>query len=846
MSTIDVVVPCYNYGRYLEGCLASVFAQTGVDVRALVIDDASTDDTPDIGRRLTASDSRITFHRHKENRGHVRTYNEGLLEWAAAEYSLLLSADDMLAPGALARATQVMNRCPDVSMAYGMAQYFSGSVTPVVTEAPAFVDTRVISGDEFLRRCFEHGNAVSTPTAVVRTSVQQELGGYSVELPHSGDMEMWMRFAAHGPIGVVSAVQAFYRWHGDNMSYKYRTAQLSDMIEVEQACDSIIARCGDKFPEILTWKSAMHRRFGADCFWISSTAFDLGDIETFRIALEAAERYDPALRRTGDWWKLHGKALLGHTVWALARPTLDTIRAYATGRRLAGPRHGMGSSSAGGRIRRREGLAHPFRDFRYWRAIAGWNSRALPMLSRAGPQIALATAASAAVGVVWHLSREPFGSVVAFGTIALPLFNAPFELCLAFIVLSHFRIPEVFTALFPLHLPEIVAITCLAALCWHLLVTRRIRPFWCSELTLLTMFFGVTTIGVATAIDRPMALAFWSGYFVKVVAITFAVAWLARSPRQFATVIYAFTAAGLAVGGVALWNKVHGIGLVEGTRVTIGRDIGSILGDPNDLAITLLFPTAFALSLAFTRGISSAGRCFGAAGAIVLMLAILATQSSRRADGVARRVRSLRGAAREVEDAVGGRRAHGRRCPLCRGRRPGAGYGRLDRGDRRVGDGQVERLENRSQHGDAASVDWSRHRQLRRPILFLHRRLDGEGDRGAQRLVSGAGRNRLRRPRRLRIDARRHRLQAARRLPATAARRSGARPPRHRHRAGRGIGGLHRVGNLPQPSLRLAGIHPAGVERCRLALRRHRKLRRNPSQENSATFPGHDCGIATA
>jgi len=251
----------------------------------------------------------------------------------------------------------------------------------------------------------------------------------------------------------------------------------------------------------------------------------------------------------------------------------------------------------------------------------------LPMLSRPGPQIALATASSAAVGIVWFLTREPVGSVVAFGLIALPLFNAPFELCLGFIVLSHFRLPEVFPVLRPFRLPELAAIACLAALIWHLAVTRRIRLFWCSELTLITVFFVLMTIGVVTAVDRPLALAFWSGYFVKVAAMTFAVAWLARGPKEFATVTWAVTLAGLAVGCVALWNKIHGIGLVEGTRVTIGRDIGSILGDPNDLALTLLFPTAFALGLAFTHGIPKAGRWFGAATFIILVLAILATQS---------------------------------------------------------------------------------------------------------------------------------------------------------------------------------------------------------------------------
>ena len=101
---VDVVIPCYNYARFLEDCVGSVLSQEGVDVRALIIDDRSGDDTFEVGTNLIRRDSRVLFRRHSQNRGHIATYNEGLLEWVEAEYALLLSADDMLAPGALRRA----------------------------------------------------------------------------------------------------------------------------------------------------------------------------------------------------------------------------------------------------------------------------------------------------------------------------------------------------------------------------------------------------------------------------------------------------------------------------------------------------------------------------------------------------------------------------------------------------------------------------------------------------------------------------------------------------------------------------------------------------------------------
>src|SRR5208337_1578043 len=86
VSTVDVVIPCYNYARYLRRCVQSVLSQSGVDVRVLVIDDASSDDTPQVGNDLAGSDSRVEFRRHEVNRGHIATYNEGLIGWSTAKY----------------------------------------------------------------------------------------------------------------------------------------------------------------------------------------------------------------------------------------------------------------------------------------------------------------------------------------------------------------------------------------------------------------------------------------------------------------------------------------------------------------------------------------------------------------------------------------------------------------------------------------------------------------------------------------------------------------------------------------------------------------------------------------
>jgi glycosyltransferase involved in cell wall biosynthesis len=69
MSRVDVVIPCYKYAHYLHGCVESVLSQEGVEVRVLILDDASPDNTPEVGEELARQDGRVEYRRHAVNRG---------------------------------------------------------------------------------------------------------------------------------------------------------------------------------------------------------------------------------------------------------------------------------------------------------------------------------------------------------------------------------------------------------------------------------------------------------------------------------------------------------------------------------------------------------------------------------------------------------------------------------------------------------------------------------------------------------------------------------------------------------------------------------------------------------
>jgi glycosyltransferase involved in cell wall biosynthesis len=263
MAKIDVVVPCHNYGRYLEQCVRSVLDQSLRDVRVLIIDDASSDDSLQIAEELVHADQRVSIIAHRWNQGHIQTYNEGI-DWLDSDYFLLLSADDMLVEGALARAVAVMDENPDIGLTYGdCAVWHEGSALPAIHPADSYSWSRE---DIVGQMCFSGINFVPTPTAVARTSSQKAVGGYRSSLPHAGDMEMWLRFAGYGAVARIHAVQAIYRKHGSAMSNAYFAAIYPDIRQRRLAFESFFAEYGNRLADLRHLKSQARHTLGQQAF----------------------------------------------------------------------------------------------------------------------------------------------------------------------------------------------------------------------------------------------------------------------------------------------------------------------------------------------------------------------------------------------------------------------------------------------------------------------------------------------------------------------------------------------------------------------------------------------------
>jgi glycosyltransferase involved in cell wall biosynthesis len=331
MTRVDVVIPCYRYAHFLRACVDSVLSQPGVDVRVLILDDASPDDTPAVAGELTRRDPRVEYRRHETNQGHIATYNEGLLGWASGDCVLLLSADDLLAPGALRRAARVLEEHPEVGLVHGRQVFFGDEPGPAQTpEDTVSCPTVVLAGEAFVETCCTGGsNPVATPTAVVRTALQHEAGGYSKALPHTADMELWLRLAARSSVARVEAHQAYKRMHAANMQHEYVRGVLADLRQRQGAFESFFQGDGRRLAGRDRLQALAARRLGEAAFWAASRAFDRGDGAACRPLLEYAVQLAPGLASGREWARLRWKRRLGTRAWRVVRPLVERLRGRA-------------------------------------------------------------------------------------------------------------------------------------------------------------------------------------------------------------------------------------------------------------------------------------------------------------------------------------------------------------------------------------------------------------------------------------------------------------------------------------------------------------------------------------
>jgi hypothetical protein len=182
----SILMPVYNAGPSLQAAIESILSQDEPDFEFLIIDDGSSDASPEIIRDYAARDSRIRAIFHQDNRGVARTLNQALRE-ARADLAVRMDADDESLPGRLRTQIEFLESHPGVAVA--------GSFVYHMAKRRAHDHLITLPSDHaaIVQTLLERTNCIYHPSVIYRRGSMLALGGYRDELEPAEDYDLWLR-----------------------------------------------------------------------------------------------------------------------------------------------------------------------------------------------------------------------------------------------------------------------------------------------------------------------------------------------------------------------------------------------------------------------------------------------------------------------------------------------------------------------------------------------------------------------------------------------------------------------------------------------------------------------------
>jgi glycosyltransferase involved in cell wall biosynthesis len=309
MPTVSVIVPNYNYARFLRRRIDSVLKQTFQDFELILLDDGSTDDSRSILSEY-AADPRVRIEFNEANSGSTfKQWNKGV-RLAQGKYVWIAESDDYADQRLLERLVEVLEREPTVTFAYcqswrvteddrldGFADFYLDYLDPRRWKADFSVD-----GQEECRNYFVFSNTVPNASAVVfRRAVFERVGGADESFRMCGDWKLWAALALAGRMAYLGEPLNYYRSHDKSVRSKSREGAV-DVAETLQVIRWILEQVT---PTDVVLQRLCQRQAG---FWVP--------------AVMSAHVPFP-LKMT--IWK-NVRAIDPHPIRRAVRPTLRTVR----------------------------------------------------------------------------------------------------------------------------------------------------------------------------------------------------------------------------------------------------------------------------------------------------------------------------------------------------------------------------------------------------------------------------------------------------------------------------------------------------------------------------------------
>lgn len=207
---VTVYIPCRNYGRFLEQALDSLRVQLYGNWEAIVVDEASDDDTSAIAARYAALDPRIRIVRNDTPTGLQKVANR-VLGLARGKYMVRLDADDWLDEGALLLMVSKLEATPGVGLVYG--NYF---YTDAEGQVLGMERRHRLAAEDRAGHLPPHGACTMFRTRSLKT-----VGGYSEDIDAQDGWELWYKMANRVGAASLDVPVFYYRQHDSSLSRDY-------------------------------------------------------------------------------------------------------------------------------------------------------------------------------------------------------------------------------------------------------------------------------------------------------------------------------------------------------------------------------------------------------------------------------------------------------------------------------------------------------------------------------------------------------------------------------------------------------------------------------------------------
>ena len=253
---VSVVIPTYNYARYLDEAIESVLSQTFTDFELIIVDNASTDNTDAVVEKYL-SDSRVSYYKNETDIGLGKNFDKAL-SYARGEYIKFLNADDKFHPELLEKFVRVMEENPGVSLVTCNQEIFGSKTGDFILPF-----SNLQPGKKILFESLKTHNWIGGPTSVMIRQSNLKLGGYRTDLNFVVDWEMWARQLLAGDCYIVPDKLVFSREHS-NQATVTLTKNYSRRFEEYQFYKEMYQRFKDD-QEIRDDLKRIRRRKAKDC-----------------------------------------------------------------------------------------------------------------------------------------------------------------------------------------------------------------------------------------------------------------------------------------------------------------------------------------------------------------------------------------------------------------------------------------------------------------------------------------------------------------------------------------------------------------------------------------------------